>query len=198
MFINEQFIPSVLVSLLFGPQRHCLGPTNAFRSEVLAKIGGFEALAPHLADDFMLGDLVARKGLRVVIPRYVIRTIVSDPSFAALWYHELRWHRTIRAVQPIGYAGMFLTYPVPLALLAFALSPNVESAAVVAIAALARIALQRVAARALRVPPASAWLVLPRDLFGIALWAFGLVGRAVRWRDADLHIESGDMLAERS
>jgi ceramide glucosyltransferase len=198
MFMNEQFIPSVLVSLLFGPQRHCLGPSNAIRAEVLAGIGGFEALAPHLADDFMLGNFVAAAGLRVVIPRYVIRTIVSDSSLAVLWNHELRWHRTIRGVQPIGYAGMFLTYPVPLALIAFVLAPRLESAVVVAVAALVRIALQRVAARALNVRPASAWLILPRDLFGIAIWACGLAGRAVRWRGAELHMESGDVLAERS
>lgn len=198
MFMNEQFIPSVLVSRLFGPPRHCLGPTNAIRSEVLAEIGGFEALASHLADDFMLGSFVAARGLRVVISRYVVRTIVSDSSLAVLWDHELRWHRTIRGVQPAGYAGMFLTYPVPLALLAFMLAPQVESAVAVVIAALARIALQRVSARALRVAPASAWLVLPRDLFGIALWACGLAGRAVRWRGAQLRIESGDVLGERS
>ena len=124
MFMNEQFIPSVLVNRLFGPPRHCLGPTNALRSAVLSAIGGFEALAPHLADDFMLGNYVAARGLRVVISSYVVRTMVSDSSLATLWNHELRWHRTIRGVQPAGYAGMFLTYPVPLALLALVLAPR--------------------------------------------------------------------------
>ena len=198
MFINEQFIPSVLVSRLLGPSRHCLGPTNAFRSEVLAQIGGFEALAPHLADDYMLGNFVAAAGLRVVLSRYFIQTIVSDPTLPALWNHELRWHRTIRGVQPAGYAGMFLTYPLPLALLAFLLAPRLENVLLVLVAAVARVALQRASARARCIAPASPWFILPRDLFGIALWAWGLGGRAVRWRGADLHIETGDVLAERS
>ncbi|HEY1428878.1 MAG TPA: bacteriohopanetetrol glucosamine biosynthesis glycosyltransferase HpnI [Candidatus Tumulicola sp.] len=198
MFMNEQFIPSVIVNRLLRPTQHCLGPTNAFRAEVLAQIGGFEALAPHLADDYMLGNFVAAAGLRVVISRHVIHTIVSDSSLAILWDHELRWHRTIRGVQPAGYAGMFLTYPLPLALLAFLLSPHSATAAIVAIAAIARIVLQRVSARALGVPPAAAWLVLPRDCFGFGVWACGLVGRGVRWRGEDLHIEAGDVLAERS
>jgi len=197
MFMNEQFIPSVLVNSLFGPPRHCLGPTNAVRSAVLSAIGGFEALAPHLADDFMLGNFVAARGLRVVISRYVVRTMVSDSSLATLWNHELRWHRTIRAVQPAGYAGMFLTYPVPLALLAFLLAPRPARAVALCVAALLRIALQRVSGRAFGVASAPAWLVLPRDLFGIAVWACGLAGKAVRWRDADLHIEVGDVLADR-
>ncbi len=197
MFINEQFIPSVLVNRLFGSPRHCLGPTNAVRSAVLSAIGGFEALAPHLADDFMLGNYVAARGLRVVISRYVVRTIVSDSSLATLWHHELRWHRTIRGVRPAGYAGMFLTYPVPLALLALLLAPRRKRVVALFVAALARIALQRVSGRAFGVASAPAWLVPPRDLFGFAVWACGLTGNAVRWRDAQLHIEEGDVLAER-
>jgi len=197
MFINEQFIPSVLVNELLGSPRHCLGPTNAMRAEVLASIGGFEALAPQLADDYMLGNKIAARGLRVVISRYVIRTIVTDPSLAALWDHELRWHRTIRGVRPAGYAGMFLTYPVPLALFALMLVPSPRRVAALIAAMLARIALQRVSGRVLRVATAPPWLVLPRDLFGIAIWACGLTGNAIRWRGAQLHIEEGDVLAER-
>jgi len=197
MFINEQFIPSVLVNCLFGPPRHCLGPTNAVRSAVLSVIGGFEALAPHLADDFMLGNYIAARGLRVVISGYVVRTIVSDSSLTTLWNHELRWHRTIRGVQPAGYAGMFLTYPLPLALLAFLLAPRPKRAVTLFLAAVARIALQRVSCRTLGVAPPPAWLVLPRDLFGIAVWACGLAGRKVCWRDAMLRIDSGDVIAER-
>ena len=198
MFMNDQFIPSVLVNQFCGATQHCLGPTNAFRSTVLAGIGGFEALAPHLADDFMLGNFIAARGLSVVISRYVVRTMVSDSSLPVLWNHELRWHRTIRGVQPAGYAGMFLTYPVPLALLAFLLAPSPKRSATLFAALLARIALQRVSARALGVASAPAWLALPRDLFGLSVWICGLAGKAVRWRGAELHIESGDVLSERT
>jgi ceramide glucosyltransferase len=196
MFMNEQFIPSVLVNRLFGPPRHCLGPTNAMRSAVLSSIGGFEALASHLADDFMLGNYIAARGLRVVISPYVVRTIVSDPSLAMLWNHELRWHRTIRGVQPAGYAGMFLTYPLPLALFAFLLAPQPKRAVALVVAALARVALRRVSGRALGVDPPSPWLILPRDLFGISVWVCGLAGRTVHWRDAELRIEAGDVIAD--
>ena len=196
MFMNEQFIPSVLVNKLFGSPRHCLGPTNALHASVLSAIGGFERLAPHLADDFMLGNYVTAKGLRVVISQYVVRTIVSDSSLSVLWNHELRWHRTIRGVQPAGYAGMFLTYPVPLALLALLLAPQSKRVAALVAALIARIALQRVSARALGVASAAAWLVLPRDLFGIAVWAYGFAGKDVRWRDARLHIGAGDLLED--
>lgn len=198
MFMNEQFIPSVLVNELLRPPQHCLGPTNAFRAPVLAEIGGFESLAPHLADDFMLGNAIARRGYRVVISSYVVTTIVSDSSLPVLWDHELRWHRTIRGVQPAGYAGMFLTYPVSLALLALVLGPNARRLAMFFAAVIARMELQRVSARMLGVEPAAPWLIFPRDLFGIGVWAYGLFGKSVRWRRAQLKIESGDLLEERS
>jgi len=198
MFMNEQFIPAALVDRLFGPLRHCFGPTNAFRAGVLRTIGGFEALAPHLADDFMLGHFIAERGWRVVISKYVISTMVSEANLAALWEHELRWHRTIRGLQPLGYAGLFLTFPVPLALAAFTLGPRRAPAHLLVLAALAlRVALQRVAARALDVRPAALWLIPLRDAFGLGVWAAGLRGQDVRWRGAPLHMGEGDLLEER-
>jgi len=199
MFMNEQFIPAALVDRMLGPLRHCFGPTNAFRAAVLESIGGFDALAPHLADDFMLGHKIAERGLRVVISKYVIRTMVSDSTLQVLWDHELRWHRTIRGLQPLGYAGLFLTFPVPLALLAFVIARRrVPAGTLLATAVLARIALQRVAAHALGVPPAALWMIPARDAFGLAVWARGLTGHNVRWRGAPLQMADGDLLEERA
>jgi ceramide glucosyltransferase len=196
MFMNEHFIPGALVERLLGPLRHCFGPTNAFRAETLRAIGGFEVLAPHLADDFMLGNFIAARGLRVVISSYVVKTTISEPSVPALFTHELRWHRTIRGVSPFGYAGMFVTYPIALALFSLAFSRDRRRAfALLAAAFAARVALQRVASRALDVAPAATWMIAPRDLFGFALWAWGLAGSQVRWRGADLEIAEGDVLA---
>jgi ceramide glucosyltransferase len=198
MFMNEHFIPSALVERLSGPMRHCFGPTNAFRAETLRAIGGFEALAPHLADDFMLGNFIAARGLRVVISSYVVKTTISERSVPALWTHELRWHRTIRGVSPLGYAGMFVTYPIALALLAFVFATDRRRAcALLALAFASRLVLQRVAARALSVTSGAVWMIAPRDIFGFALWAWGLGGSQVRWRGADLHIADGDVLAAR-
>ena len=198
MFMNEQFIPAALVERLLGPLRHCFGPTNAFRAETLRAIGGFEALAPHLADDYMLGNFIAAHGLRVVISSYVVKTTISERSVPALFTHELRWHRTIRGVKPFGYAGVFVTYPIALALIGALLGRSRRRGAFALAAAVAsRVFLQRVAARALHVAPAAMWMTVPRDLLGFALWAWGLGGSSVRWRGADLAIGEGDMLRAR-
>jgi ceramide glucosyltransferase len=195
MFITEQFAPSVLVALALEPLRYCFGATMALRRSVLQAVGGLETLGPHLADDHVLGQLVSELGFEVVLSRYVVRNVVAEPGLAALWRHELRWHRTIRSVRPLGYAFMFLTYPLPLAVafLVLARRRALPFAAVVLAAAL-RAALQRAASAALGVPPAAPWLIPLRDAFGLAVWACAARGRSVRWREQELTLGSNDLL----
>ena len=108
---------------------------------------------------------------------------MSEPGLRALFLHELRWARTIRAVRPKSYAGIILTYPLPLALLYAALTGARRSLPLVALAALVRLALHVAAQRALgsgrRPPPA---LIPLRDMLGVAVWVAGLRGDTVRWR----------------
>jgi ceramide glucosyltransferase len=86
---------------------------------------------------------------------------------------------------------------VPLALLSLVLAPRRKPALVgLAVAIVARIALQRVAAHALGVVPAALWLIPVRDAFGLAVWARGLTGHDVRWRGAALRMADGDVLEE--
>ena len=75
----------------------------AIRRDVLNKIGGFEALTNFLADDYMLGKAVVKQGYKVALVPYIVENIVSECNLKSLFYHELRWARTIRSVQPKGY-----------------------------------------------------------------------------------------------
>ena len=56
LFIDDWFAPSVWVAHLFGSRAFAFGATIALRREVLAAVGGFEAIADQLADDYRLGD----------------------------------------------------------------------------------------------------------------------------------------------
>jgi ceramide glucosyltransferase len=195
-FVNEQFAPAALVSAALGPLRHAYGATIALRRSTLAAAGGFAALGPHLADDHVLGRAVTELGLRVVLSRYVPHTFVGERDLGALVRHELRWHRTIRAVAPGGYAGLILTYPVPLAFLTWMCAPRRWESLVLVVAAFAvRVAVARSAARALRIAPLPAALVPLRDALGLAVWACGLRGGSVEWRGEPLQLREGDALA---
>jgi ceramide glucosyltransferase len=59
--------------------------------------------------------LVRAVGARGGIQRLSVETIVSEITFGQLVRHELRWLRTIRAVNPHGYRFSFLTFSFPVA-----------------------------------------------------------------------------------
>jgi ceramide glucosyltransferase len=113
LFINEWFIPSVRVAAMAGSRAFAFGTTIAMRREVLAGIGGFTAIADQLADDYRLGELTRRQGLRTVLSEVVVEVCVAERSFGELIRHELRWLRTIRALRPLGYGLTFITFGVP-------------------------------------------------------------------------------------
>ena len=189
MWIGEQFVPSALVAMSLEPLTYCFGATMAIRRDVLDAIGGLDAVGTHLADDHAMGHLVSEHGLRVAFAPYAVTNTVSEPGLRALFSHELRWARTIRTVRPISYAGIILTYPLPLALLYAVLARDRGRVLpVVALASLARLAIHR-EARALGARRRPAPVLIPlRDALGLTVWALGLFGRSVRWRDAALHV----------
>src|SRR5438132_2126490 len=82
MFINEWFLPAALVGTCIEELRHAFGATIACRRDTLSSIGGFEAIANHLADDYMLGRLVHRLGLPVVLAPALVDNLIADTS---LW-----------------------------------------------------------------------------------------------------------------
>ena len=116
LFINEWFLPSVLVSAGLSEIRFGLGATIAVRRELLERIGGFKGLSQFLADDHMLGRLVSEHGYKVVLSDYVVENVVAEKNLRELFRHELRWARTVRTVEPWGHAFSFLMYGVPLSI----------------------------------------------------------------------------------
>ncbi|CAE6716401.1 hypothetical protein R69927_07286 [Paraburkholderia domus] len=113
LFINEWFAPSVRVAHAAGSRRFGFGATLALRRATLERIGGFDALKNCLADDYWLAEHVRALGLRTVLSRVMVATDVIEPTFSALWQRETRWLRTIRSLNPLGFAFLFITFPTP-------------------------------------------------------------------------------------
>ncbi|MGO4808383.1 bacteriohopanetetrol glucosamine biosynthesis glycosyltransferase HpnI [Cupriavidus sp. 2MCAB6] len=174
-FIDDWFAPSVRIAHGGGSRRFSFGATIALRREVLDAIGGFAPLANRLADDFWLGELTRRSGLRTVLSDVVVSTDVTETHLPALWAHELRWLRTIRSINPPGFAFTFITFTWPVLALAAWLSPQPLVLAVALAGILARSVLAGSAAAALRAPL--------RDALLLVEWAAALFGEKVRWRD---------------
>jgi ceramide glucosyltransferase len=180
--IDYHFLPGVLVGLKFGLAAPCFGSTIALRRQTLAKIGGFEAVADQLADDYALGALVRRIGLRVAIPNYIVAHVCAERTARELIRHELRWARTIRSIDPLGFCGLALTHAVPLALFGLALG-GVNAAGLLVVAALpCRFLLQSEIDRAFHLPGGYFWLGPLRDLLSFAIFLISFFGRGVEWR----------------
>ena len=197
MFINEWFFPTVHVGRLFEKLRFCFGATMAIRRDALAAIGGFEALASYLADDYMLGKLASDHGYKVKLSPYIVDIVVDEPTFKKMLLHELRWARTMRSVRPAGFACTFLTDAVPVSIIvAMAFDLDAVGALLIAFALALRIGLHYAVRAPLRVAaPAKPWLVPLRDLLSFAVRIASFLGRSVSWRGGRFRVRSdGQML----
>jgi ceramide glucosyltransferase len=119
--ITHGFLPSAVLGRALGRQ-DCLGATMALRRHNLECIGGFHALVDHLADDNILGRRIAALGLSVALADTVTLTTVPETTLRALFKHELRWARTIRTLEPVGFVASVVQYPLAWALLTILLT----------------------------------------------------------------------------
>ena len=180
--IDAHFLPNVLVGLRSRLATPCFGSTVALRRKHLDEIGGFAAFSDCLADDYAIGAALREMGLKIAIPHLVVAHSCTEGSLKELWNHELRWARTIRTVDPRGYAGSVVTHPLGFALLA-AVSGAVDTGAAIGIIAiLCRTMLLLVTARKHGLASPPYWLVPIRDLLSFAVFVWSYWGRDVEWR----------------
>jgi len=180
--INHHFLPGVLVGLKLGLARPCFGSTIALRRETLRQIGGFDAFSDQLADDYAMGEAVRGLGLKVAIPPLLIDHTCSEKSFADLLRHELRWARTLRVVDPAGYAGSVVTHPLPFALAAAAMEGfGAIGLGVLALALACRL-LVPLQVETMRGGGASTWLSPFRDLLSFAVFLGSFLPGPLSWR----------------
>jgi ceramide glucosyltransferase len=183
MAIDYHFLPDVLVGLALGLARPCFGSTIALRRQTLVAMGGFEAFLDRLADDNAMGEAVRATGMQVAIPHFVVVHSLPIGSAGELWRHELRWARTVRAVSPLGYAGLGLTHPLPFALLAGWLSGNDAIGGALITASIAcRLVLQVQVDHTLRVRLNRWWLGPVCDLLSFMIYVAGYFVSVVSWR----------------
>lgn len=196
MYVNDHFAPSVLVANALEPLTYCFGATMAVRRSVLAEIGGLEALADHLGDDYRLGRLVHEAGYAVALSPHLVRTSVHERGLEALAAHELRWARTVRAQRPAGYAGAVVTHPLAWAA-AYALLSGSAAAGAAAIGTIAglRMLLHVEAQKTFDPRRAATPLLVPvRDGLAFGVWCAGLSGRRIAWREREYAVNADGRL----
>lgn len=186
--IATDFAPSTLVARLVGVDEFAMGSTMAFRRETLDKIGGFEAIADYLADDYQLGQRIHKLGLKCLLSDVIVTTHLGG-SWRDVWLHQVRWARTIRVSNFWGYVGLPVTFATVWAVVAFATGNVYLAAMVLAL----RMLMALVAGWAVLGSSDVMWmwpLVPVRDLFGAAVWVTALFGRTVIWRGRRLRLDA--------
>ena len=197
MAIDFHFFPAVLLGLRLGKARPCMGATMALSRRTLEAIGGFRAFAGHLADDYAIGEAVRASGQRVVVARHLVEHRCSERSGGALFVHELRWARTIRSIDPLGFAGSVVGHPLPFAIAAM-LSGSYETAALVTLVAtlLCRALLQRAVERTMG-QTTPRWLLGPlRDVLSFVVFCASFATDVVVWRGRRYRVRADGTMEE--
>ncbi len=193
MYINEWYMPSVLVAWLFGYQGYVSGQTLCMRRDTLGEIGGFEAIANHLADDHQLGARVHAVGKRIVLSAYMPSAVCHEPSLQSLTQHEVRWMRTLHVLRRCSFPFIFFSFSLPLALLGAVLTRSFAPLVWVlfGVALITRVAVH-LAHRVRRQGPilADLWLIPWRDLLLCWVWGKSLFTSRIMWRGNEFDVDA--------
>jgi len=171
-----------------------LGSTLAFRRHDLQAIGGFEALADFLADDYQLGHRLTNEA-DGELAHPVVETVLPPYSLAEYLAHQLRWARTIRDSRRWGYAGMAFTYYLPWALLTLLCTGGAVWAwfllgAAFMIRMTSTLAVGYGVLNDRRTFQYLAFIPV-KDLLAVAIWLTGFLGHNVRWRGESFSLKNG-------
>jgi ceramide glucosyltransferase len=201
--VNADFWSQVLQSKTLGPLDFALGAAILLRRESLAKIGGFEALANCLADDYQLGNRIFKNGYCIALCPVVVECWDAPMSWTDVWKHQVRWARTIRVCQPLPYFFSILANATfwPVLWLAVSLltmkSPGLPLIPLILL--LLRVAMAQklqlcfTPGRRLISEP---WLVPLKDLFQTVVWLAAFSGNTVEWRGRKMQLLRDGTLIE--
>ena len=203
--INADFWSQVLQAQSLKPIDFALGAVMATRKQQLCEIGGFAALADCLADDFQLGNRIARKGYSIALSTVPVECWSEPMSWVAVWKHQLRWARTIRVCQPLPYFFSILSNPTLWPLLWLALRPSPISLGFLLLCVFIRVItawhLQRRLsnsrdtqhAQRTTFPP---WMPPIKDLLQVAIWLLAFMGNHIEWRGQRMRLRRDGTLVK--
>jgi ceramide glucosyltransferase len=199
--LNADFIPSVVFAYVSGASKFCLGSSVAFRRGSLKEMGGLEALADYLAEDYEMGRRLWVSGKRMVLVPYFVDLVVDLPGLSQWWDHQVCWDQKTRAAHPAGFFASIVTRSVPFALLVAA--SRLGDA--LGLSILGGVLGLRLATAAVilgwgfrdREGLKSLALLPLRDIAALVSWVLAFTKKTVIWRGAKLILTQDGRLARR-
>ena len=195
---SSDFFAGVLMAEWTEGISFALGAAIATTREWLGKMGGFESIADSLADDYELGNRIAKAGGKVVLSLKAVWTMYPQQSLRSFWDHQVRWARTVRLCRPLSYMGLLFTQGLPWVVLAVFLAPAKWIAGFYLLAYVAlrfwmawTVGIWGVVDEVLR---ARIWLVPLRDATHFIIWLASFGSNRVRWAGREYRIQQGRMI----
>ncbi len=192
LLVNTEYLPSILVGRRLLGMRFAFGATIALRRDVLEAIGGFEALADYLADDYQIAYRAWKRGYKVLLSNYIVESRVLPMTWRQLLAHQLRWARTNRACQPVGWFFSIVTHLSLWSTAWWAASGFSSTGWRLLILTFLFRTLQTAYYNArlegLRPAWTGAWLAPLRDAIFFAVWALSFVRDTVEWAGREYEV----------
>jgi len=195
---SSDFFAGVLMAGWTEGISFALGASIATTKKWLGKMGGFEAIADTLADDYELGHRITKAGGEVVLSREAVWTMYPAQTLRSFWDHQVRWARTVRLCRPLSYVGLLLTQGFPWSLLAALVAPTKRIAAFYLLAYLIlrfamawTVGIWGVRDEFLR---RKIWLVPLRDAIHFVVWLASFGSNRIRWGNIEYAIRKGRMV----
>lgn len=190
-----EFAASALLARRLEGVHFTLGATMATTKEVLAKIGGFEALVNHYVDDYELGRRIFGLGYRIEFAPTPVCMIYPRESLRQFLRHELRWTIGLRNVRPGGHVAMGLILGLPWTVLAILAAPTAWVAWFYALAYLTlRLAVYFVIGvwgLQDEVVRRKWWLIPFRDAAAFGVWLASFFSNRILWRGLEFRVKHG-------
>ncbi len=195
---SSDFFAGVLMAGWMEGITFALGASIATTKEWLVKIGGFEAIAETLADDYELGYRISKAGGEVVLSREAVWTMYPAQTLRSFWDHQVRWARTVRLCRPLSYVGLLFTQGLPWTLLAVLVAPEkwiagfyLPAYVILRFAMAWTVGIWGVGDEVLR---QKTWLVPLWDAIHFVVWLASFGSNRIRWGNVEYAIRQGRMV----
>lgn len=196
--VASEFFPGVLMARQLEGVKFALGATMAVRSQSLAEIGGFEAIADSFLDDYELGNRIAAEGYRVELIRYAVCTLPMLEGGLGFFKHQLRWAVGVRNSRPWGHFGRLLAQGLPWAIAAVAFHRTWAAAAgfLGAYLVIRLVVAWTVGVWGLKDPLMRRkwWLVPLWDVASFVIWAVSFVQNRIHWCGTEFYVRKGRLV----